>query len=118
MSIITNRRSFLFGASVAGFGIFAQGRRGWAGGVGPNETLNIACIGVGGKGESDTEHAAHHGRIVAMCDIDQKRLDAMAAQAQGSQEIQRLPRAARTSWTPRSTPSSCRRPTTRTPRPR
>ena len=79
MSIITDRRSFLFGASVAGFGIFAQGRRGWAGGVGPNETLNIACIGVGGKGKSDTEHAGRHGRIVALCDIDQTRLDEMAA---------------------------------------
>ena len=79
MSIITNRRSFLYGASVAGFGIFAQGRRGWAGGVGPNETLNIACIGVGGKGRATPQQAAHHGRIVALCDIDDQRLDAMAA---------------------------------------
>ena len=79
MSVTTDRRSFLFGASVAGFGILAQGRRGWAGGVGPNETLNIACIGVGGKGESDTNHAGRHGRVVALCDIDQNRLDAMAA---------------------------------------
>ena len=47
MSIITNRRSFLFGASVAGFGIFAPGRRGWAGGVGPNE---------------DAEHRLHRRR--------------------------------------------------------
>jgi predicted dehydrogenase len=74
-----SRRSFLFGASVAGFGIFAQGRRGWAGGVRPNETLAIACIGVGGKGKSDTEHAANHGRVIAICDIDQHRLDAQAA---------------------------------------
>jgi len=79
MSIITNRRSFLFGASAAGFGIFAQGRRGWAGGVAPNEALNIACIGVGGKGRSDTEQVARLGKIVALCDIDQERLDAMAA---------------------------------------
>ena len=78
MSMITNRRSFLYGASVAGFGIFAEGRRGWARGVGPNETLNIACIGVGGKGESDTRQAARHGRILGLCDIDQIRLDAMA----------------------------------------
>ncbi|MGP0068328.1 MAG: Gfo/Idh/MocA family oxidoreductase [Isosphaeraceae bacterium] len=78
MSMTTDRRSFLFGASVAGFGILAQGRRGWAGGVGPNETLNIACIGVGGKGRSDTENASHYGRIVAVCDIDEKRLDAEA----------------------------------------
>jgi predicted dehydrogenase len=32
---------------------------------------------VGGKGRSDTEHASHHGRVVAICDIDRKRLDAM-----------------------------------------
>jgi predicted dehydrogenase len=79
MSLTTNRRSFLYGASIAGFGIFAQGRRGWAAGVGPNETLNFACIGVGGKGRSDTAHAANHGRLVALCDVDEKRLDAMAA---------------------------------------
>ncbi len=79
MNITTNRRSFLFGASVAGFGIFAQGRTSWAWGVGPNETLNLACIGVGGKGKSDTDHAARVGTIVGLCDIDQKRLDAMAS---------------------------------------
>ena len=78
MSMTTDRRSFLFGASVAGFGILAQGRHGWAGGVGPNDTLNIACIGVGGKGRSDTENASHYGRIVAVCDIDAKCLDAEA----------------------------------------
>jgi predicted dehydrogenase len=78
MNANTDRRSFLFGASVAGFGILAQGRHGWAGGVGPNETLQIACIGVGGKGQSDTDHAARHGKVVAICDIDQERLDKMA----------------------------------------
>ena len=33
--------------------------------------LNIACIGVGGKG--DTQQAAHFGKIVAVCDIDERR---------------------------------------------
>src|SRR4051812_13565218 len=75
MSMITNRRSFLFGASVAGFGIFVPGRRGSAA-VKPSEELSIACIGVGGKGGGDTDQAAHHGRVVAICDIDRKRLDA------------------------------------------
>ena len=69
----TDRRSFLYGASVAGFGVFANGRHGWAGGVGPNEVLNIACIGVGGKGKGDTQQAAHFGKIVAVCDIDERR---------------------------------------------
>jgi predicted dehydrogenase len=70
---VVDRRSFLYGASVAGFGILAQGRRSWAGGVAPNEVLSIACIGVGGKGKSDSQHAAKFGKIVAVCDIDEKR---------------------------------------------
>jgi predicted dehydrogenase len=79
MSMITNRRSFLFGTSVAGFGIFVPGRRGSAA-VKPSEELSIACIGVGGKGGGDTDQASHHGRVVAICDIDQKRLDAKGEQ--------------------------------------
>lgn len=86
MSMTTNRRSFLFGASVAGFGVLIPGRRSLAWGVGPNETLNIACIGVGGKGQSDTEHAARVGRVVAVCDIDQERLDKMAARQKDSKK--------------------------------
>ena len=73
MTQSVNRRSFMYGASIAGFGIFANGRHGWAGGVGPNEVLNFACIGVGGKGQSDTQHAGHFGKIVAVCDIDDRR---------------------------------------------
>ncbi len=86
MSMTTNRRSFLFGASVAGFGVLVQGKRSLAWGVGPNDTLNIACIGVGGKGKSDTEHAARVGRVVAVCDIDQIRLDEMAAKQKESKK--------------------------------
>ncbi len=72
-----DRRQFLFGASVAGFGVLIQGRNGWAGGVGRNETMQFACIGVGGKGQSDTNHVGSLGHIVGLCDIDRKRLDAM-----------------------------------------
>ena len=45
-----NRRSFLFGASVAGFGVFARGGTAGRAASAPNERLNFACIGVGGKG--------------------------------------------------------------------
>ena len=86
MSMTTNRRSFLFGASVAGFGVLVQGKRSLAWGVGPNDTLNIACIGVGGKGGGDTEHAARVGRVVAVCDIDQIRLDDMARKQKESKK--------------------------------
>src|SRR5262249_46532894 len=39
-----------------------------------NDRLNFACIGVGGKGSSDTDHVATLGDVVALCDIDARRL--------------------------------------------
>ena len=35
----------------------------------PNELPNIACVGVGGKGWTDSNGAAAHGNIVAFCDV-------------------------------------------------
>jgi len=48
-----------------------------------NERLQIACIGVGGKGSSDTDQAANHGRIVALCDIDDNPLNDKAKKLAG-----------------------------------
>ena len=43
---------------------------------GANDRINIACIGVGGKGDSDTSSAyGMGGNIVALCDADQNRLN-------------------------------------------
>jgi predicted dehydrogenase len=71
MSRKTNRRQFLQQTAAAGVGFWV------AGGVAlgapaksPNEKLNIACIGVGGKGDSDTDGAGKFGNIVALCDVD------------------------------------------------
>jgi predicted dehydrogenase len=44
----------------------------------PLERINFACIGVGGKGKGDTNDALEHGNIVALCDVDDAPLDAMA----------------------------------------
>jgi len=43
----------------------------------PNSKVRFACIGVGGKGNSDTNDAGRFGEIVALCDIDEKTLDKM-----------------------------------------
>ncbi|MHC5537436.1 Gfo/Idh/MocA family protein, partial [Singulisphaera rosea] len=43
----------------------------------PNGKVRFACIGVGGKGDSDTREAGRHGEIVALCDVDEERLDKM-----------------------------------------
>lgn len=38
------------------------------------EQINFGCIGVGGKGSSDTDSAGRNGNVVALCDIDSNRL--------------------------------------------
>jgi len=43
---------------------------------GLNEKINIACIGVGGKGDSDSTQAfTAGGNIVALCDVDSDTLN-------------------------------------------
>ncbi|MGO9199331.1 MAG: Gfo/Idh/MocA family protein [Limisphaerales bacterium] len=43
--------------------------------LGANERVNVACIGVGGKGDSDSSEAAGcGGNIVALCDVDRDTL--------------------------------------------
>jgi hypothetical protein len=47
--------------------------------LGANDRINVACIGVGGKGDSDSSDAAGcGGQIVAICDVDTKPLEAKA----------------------------------------
>src|SRR5262249_18606082 len=41
----------------------------------PNSKLNIAVIGAGGKGESDTDHCSGEN-IYALCDVDDNTLNA------------------------------------------
>lgn len=43
-----------------------------------NDKIAYACIGVGGKGQSDTRDASRHGDVVAICDIDESRVDSAA----------------------------------------
>ena len=52
----------------------------------PMERVNFACIGVGGKGDSDTNDAARLGNIVALCDIDDNRLRQKANSINQSQK--------------------------------
>ncbi len=70
-----SRRGFLQAASLAGAGYFvaAGGRRAWS--TAASEQLNVACIGVGGKGGGDSDNAALFGNVVAICDVDRGRLE-------------------------------------------
>lgn len=62
--------------------------------LGANDRINIACIGVGGKGNSDSNAAAEcGGNIVAICDVDQRTLEKKGqqfAQAKRFQDYRKL----------------------------
>jgi predicted dehydrogenase len=75
MSRRTNRRQFIQQTGLAGLGFWVAGGISLGAARAANDKLNIACIGVGGKGDSDVDGAAKVGNIVALCDIDEKILD-------------------------------------------
>jgi len=75
----TSRRKFLqhtglgAGAMLLGFPAIVRGQN-------LNSRLNIGCIGVGGKGDSDVNDTAKcGGTIVALCDVDANTLDKKGA---------------------------------------
>src|SRR5262245_52523548 len=75
----TNRRDFLKLSSLAGVGYWVGGSYTNAADKSPNEKLGIACVGVGGKGSSDTDQAGGIGNIVGLCDIDENHLNKKVA---------------------------------------
>jgi len=78
MSRHFNRRCFLGGLSTGAAAYWVAGRSSFAVSDSPNERLNLAGIGVGGKGDSDITQAGKFGDVVAICDIDDVRLDKKA----------------------------------------
>jgi predicted dehydrogenase len=80
---LSSRRDFIKNTSIAATGFFIVPRhvlgRGF---VAPSDKLNIAGIGVGGKGESDLADFAKspNANIVTLCDVD----DRQAVKSRGS----------------------------------
>ena len=74
-----SRRHFLHTLSYAAAGTVIAGARGAAvRKISPNEKLNIAVIGVAGRGGEDLNEVAKLENIVALCDVDSTRLAAAA----------------------------------------
>ena len=71
----TNRRTFLKTATIAGAGYFVAAGTRPAISQSANQRLNVACIGVGGKGGSDSNNAAQFGNVIAICDVDRGTLE-------------------------------------------
>src|SRR3982074_3576752 len=72
-----SRRYFFYGTLLAGAGPAAGfGSKPSLRALGyksPNEKLNIASIGAGGKAASDIRSCGQTENIVALCDVDDKR---------------------------------------------
>jgi|ERR1043166_2323148 hypothetical protein len=68
------RRDFIKSTALAA-GVAAFSAPSFLRAQGSNERINIACIGVGGKGDSDSSSVfGLGGNIVALCDIDSSTL--------------------------------------------
>ncbi len=74
MSYSSSRREFLRTAAITGLGVLAADAAAWAKDKSPNERVQFACIGIEGKGESDSDDAKRLGEIVAICDVDDNKL--------------------------------------------
>lgn len=74
------RRDFLAGGAAAAIAAMSFPHILPAQAKGANDRPRAAGIGVGGKGGSDVEHAAQHSDIVALCDVDDKSIDAKRKQ--------------------------------------
>ncbi|RIK67942.1 oxidoreductase, partial [candidate division KSB1 bacterium] len=70
-----SRREFLGTSALAAaaFTIVPRHVLGGPGYVAPSDKLNIACVGVGGKGRSDIASCGTEN-IVALCDVDDEHI--------------------------------------------
>ena len=70
----STRRSFIQQTAALSAGVFAGGQLFAQQSTSANERVRFACIGIGGKGDSDSADAGKHGDVVAIVDIDNARL--------------------------------------------
>ncbi|MGE5297274.1 MAG: Gfo/Idh/MocA family protein, partial [Solirubrobacterales bacterium] len=74
-----NRRAFLTHTAAFGAGVTILKSGILMAGNSPNEKLNIAAIGVGGRGAGDIDGVKGEN-IVALCDVNEKNLAEAAKQ--------------------------------------
>jgi predicted dehydrogenase len=88
MPSTANRRDFLKTSAAVGAGFWIASRSASAEDTtSPTQQLNFACVGVGGKGDSDSEHVSKHGNIAAIVDIDDNTLAKKGAKFPNAQKF-------------------------------
>lgn len=81
----THRRQFLRASTTIAAGYWL-GSTQEATAASPIEKLNVACIGVGGRGEANTKGVSNEN-IVAMCDVDEQRAGKRFQQFESSRKF-------------------------------
>ena len=83
MSNQTTRRRFIKTSAATGIGFWVAGGLQAQESNSPNEKVMMASVGIGGKGSSDSRDAGSQGQMVAICDVDKKRLAGAASKFAG-----------------------------------
>jgi predicted dehydrogenase len=85
-----DRRTFMQASAAvgaAGIGYWAAGGVAAAQSNSPNEQIQFACIGVGGKGREDSSDSARNGKVVAICDVDSTTLERSGARFKDAKQF-------------------------------
>lgn len=76
----TTRRDFVKTSAALGTAWWVGARPGLAqDSTSANEQMQVASIGVGGKGDGDARAANQFNQTIALCDVDEKNLNKMSA---------------------------------------
>jgi predicted dehydrogenase len=75
MSNKSNRRQFMQTTAITGIGFWLAAHSRAEESKSPNERVAIACVGLGSQGNSDSDNVSRLGDIVAICDVDETRLN-------------------------------------------
>ena len=100
MSLIPDRRQFLQASAATGIGYWMTGALSAAESKSPNDQIQLGCIGVGGKGQSDVKNMSKHGKIFALCDVDSTDPRRHGEGLQDRAQLHRLSRDARQAGRP------------------
>ena len=71
----SNRRQFLKATAATGIGFWVAAGAAPVQSQSPSEKIRFASIGIDGKGGSDSNDAGRSGEMVAICDVDEDRLN-------------------------------------------
>ncbi|MEZ6081676.1 MAG: Gfo/Idh/MocA family oxidoreductase [Pirellulaceae bacterium] len=89
MSNRKSRREFMGQSAALGAGVWLGTSVASRSHASPLQGLSAACVGVGGKGSSDTSHIAEQGvNIVGLCDVDKGTLTKKGREFESAQQFQ------------------------------